>query len=426
MYPARWRSGPWDGNFVSMLNSHRDFSVAQTRIEPANARWEIDRVLRSCWIEKRPVYLQLPSDVPAMTIEVPEEPLHLTAPTSDPTQLVLVIERIVTRMAEANLPAILLDADVARFGLTKPIVRLIEAHSIPFATLPAAKALIDESHELHLGTYRGAASPPEVRVAIESADCLLCVGVRFTDTATGFFSHRLRPEALIHIRAFDVTVGTTHVPGVAGSEVLSALVKVVRAKPGRILPLRFQPPTRLPSQFRQSLTQDRFWQRIQDFIRPDDVVLADIGTSSAGTAGLRMPNGVAVIWQPLWAAVGYALPALLGTLLAAPRRRQLLFIGDGAFQMTAQELSTILRRSLRPIVFLINNNGYTIERLIYGANSSYNDINPWRYAQAASFFDTQDRALSLSVQSEDELERALALASEASSLVLIELVMDRM
>jgi hypothetical protein len=71
-------------------------------------------------------------------------------------------------------PTCPLDADVVRFGLTKPIVRLIEAHSIPFATLPAAKALIDESHELHLGTYRDAASPPDVRVAIESADALGC------------------------------------------------------------------------------------------------------------------------------------------------------------------------------------------------------------------------------------------------------------
>jgi indolepyruvate decarboxylase len=415
-----------DGNFVNMLSSHRDFSVAQTRIEPANARWEIDRVLRRCWIEKRPVYLQLPSDVPAMTIEVSEEPLQLTAPTSDPTQLVLAIERIATRMAEADRPAILIDADVARFGLTKPIVRLIEGHSIPFAALPAAKALIDESHELHLGTYRGAASPPEVRVAIESADSLLCVGVRFTDTATGFFSHRLRSEALISIRAFDVTVGTSYVPGVAASELLSALVAAVRIKPRRILPPRLQPPTRLPSQFRESLTQDRFWQRMQDFIRPGDVVLADIGTSSAGTAGLRMPNGVAVIGQPLWAAVGYSLPALLGTLLAAPRRRQLLFIGDGAFQMTAQELSTILRRSLRPIIFLINNNGYTIERLILGSGSSYNDINQWRYADAASFFDTQGQAVAYRVRTEDELEDALAAASDREALVLIELVMSRL
>ena len=113
--------------------------------------------------------------------------------------------------------------------------------------------------------------------------------MRFADTATRFFSHRLRSEALI-IRAFDVTFGTTYVPGVAGSEVLSALVAAVRIKPRRILPPRLQPPTRLPSQFRQSLTQDRFWQRMQDFIQPGDVIPADVGTSSAGTAGLRMPS----------------------------------------------------------------------------------------------------------------------------------------
>jgi indolepyruvate decarboxylase len=208
--------------------------------------------------------------------------------------------------------------------------------------------------------------------------------------------------------------------------VLSALAKAVRVKPRRILPPRLPPPARLPSQFRQSLTQDRFWQRMQDFIRPGDVVLADIGTSSAGTAGLRMPNGVAVIGQPLWAAVGYSLPALLGTLLAAPRRHQLLFIGDGAFQMTAQELSTILRRGLKPIIFLVNNNGYTIERLILVPSSSYNDINQWRYADAASFFDTQDQAIAYRVRTEDELEDALAAARDREALVLIELVMSRL
>ena len=223
-----------------------------------------------------------------------------------------------------------------------------------------------------------------------------------------------------------MTVGPTHVPGVVGSEVLSGLVKAVRVKPRRILPQRLQTPTRLPSQFHRSLTQDRFWQRMQDFIQPSDVVLADIGTSSAGIAGLRMPSGVAVIGQPLWAAVGYSLPALLGTLLAAPRRRQLLFIGDGAFQMTAQELSTILRRRLKAIIFLVNNNGYTIERLILGASSSYNDINQWRYAEAASFFDTQSQAIAYRVRTEDELEDALAAVRDREALVLIELVMSRL
>jgi indolepyruvate decarboxylase len=327
-------------------------------------------------------------------------------------------------MAEADLPAILLDADVDRFGLTKPIVRLIEAHSIPFATLPAAKALIDESHELHLGTCRGAASPPEVRVAIESADCVLCVGVRFTDTATGFFSHRLRSEALINIRAFDVTVGTTHVPGVAGAEVLSALVKVVRVKPRRILPPRLQPPTRLPPQFRQLLTQDRFWQRMQDFIQPGDGVVADVGTSSAGTAGLRMPSGLAVIGQPLWAAVGYSAHCSrpLGAGSCCYWGRCLSDDGPGiVYDPASQPEADHL-----PLIFLINNNGYTIERLILGSGSSYNDINQWRYADATSFFDTQDQAIAYRVRTEDELEDALAAARDRDALVLIELVMSRL
>ena len=94
--------------------------------------------------------------------------------------------------------------------------------------------------------------------------------------------------------------------------------------------------------------------------------------------------------------------------------------------MTAQELSTILRRGLKPIIFLVNNNGYTIERLILGPGSSYNDINQWRYADAASFFDTQDQAIAYRVRTEDELEDALAAARDRDALVQIELVMSRL
>jgi len=418
-----------DGDFSNMLACYRAFTVAQARIEPANARQEIDRVLRQCWLHKRPVYLQLPSDVAALMIEAPAGPLDLEA-GSDPDQIRLAVARIAARLAKARAPAILLDADVGRFGLGELVLKLAEARAIPFATLTTAKGVVDEGHELHLGTYGGAGSRPATRSAIEEADCLLCIGVRFTDMATGLFTHQLRPEAQIHLRAFDAAIGMEHFAGVTAREVLAALPPALPVRSRRPLPASLVAPLAArepaPVEPGRPLSQLRFWQRMQDFIRPRDVVLADNGTSTGGTMGLRLPAQVSFIMQPIWAAIGYALPALLGTLLAAPKRRQLLFIGDGAFQMTAQELSTILRHGLKPIIFLINNDGYTIERLIYGANSSYNDINPWRYAQAASFFDTQDRALSLSVQSEDELERALALASEASSLVLIELVMDRM
>ena len=72
------------------------------------------------------------------------------------------------------------------------------------------------------------------------------------------------------------------------------------------------------------------------------------------------------IGQPLWGSIGYTLPATLGSQLANPHRRNILLIGDGSFQLTVQELSTMIRQDIKPVIFLINNDGYTVERLIHG------------------------------------------------------------
>lgn len=105
-----------------MLNCYREFTVAQTRIEPSDARQEIDRVLWTCWIEKRPVYLQLPSDVAGVRTESITAPLDLDAPPSDLIQLARAISKISERISQASAPAILLDADTERFGLAQLIV----------------------------------------------------------------------------------------------------------------------------------------------------------------------------------------------------------------------------------------------------------------------------------------------------------------
>jgi indolepyruvate decarboxylase len=123
-----------------------------------------------------------------------------------------------------------------------------------------------------------------------------------------------------------------------------------------------------------------------------------------------MPIGPRLKVLPGWAS--RSRPPISRSLDTQPRacrehgEKEVLFIGDGAFQMTAQELSTILRRGLKPIIFLVNNNGYTIERLILGPGSSFNDINQWRYAEAVSFFDTQNQAIAYRVRTEDEMEDA--------------------
>jgi indolepyruvate decarboxylase len=100
----------------------------------------------------------------------------------------------------------------------------------------------------------------------------------------------------------------------------------------------------------------------------------------------------------------------------------MLLQGDGAFQMTAQELSTLLRHRCNPIIFLLNNDGYVIERLIH--DGPYNDIQQWHYHKLPEAFG--GAALSLEVRTEGELEEALDAAREhPDQLVFINLHLPR-
>jgi indolepyruvate decarboxylase len=415
-----------DGNYDNMLNCYREFTVAQARIEPANARQEIDRVLRTCWVEKRPVYLQLPSDVAGARTESITAPLDLDFPLSDKTQLGRAVAKISDRLSEASAPAFLLDVDTERFDLAQLVVLLAEANGIPMAHLIPAKSVIDETHPLAIGVYRGAGSSIEVRQAVEGSDCLICVGTRLTDVATGLFTHQLESKSVIEVKPFGLKVGNEYFNAVSAAELLSELLtKKHRAglfsatRHPRSMVHRGQSPDK-------SFTQVAFWRKIEKFLQPGDVLITDTGTSFFASSNLRLPEGVTFIGQPIWGSLGYALPGALGTCLALPQRRNLVFLGDGALQMSAQELSTILWRDLAPIIFLLNNDGYTMERLIYGADSSYNDLSPWFYGRLAAALDPRERIVIHSVRNETQLQQALQETSDSIKPHLIEIVLPRM
>ena len=149
------------------------------------------------------------------------------------------------------------------------------------------------------------------------------------------------------------------------------------------------------------------WQAIQGYVRKGDVIIGDDGTSDVGVWGLNLPSGCTLITQAVWGSIGYSVGSLLGTLFAAPARRHLLFVGDGSFQLTAQELSTMLRHDLKPVILLINNGGYTIERAILGKNASYNDVANWSYADLARVFRPDSNALTVRVQTIQDFQNAL-------------------
>ena len=347
-------------------------------------------------------------------------------PPSDKTHLGRAVAKIFDRLSESNAPAFLLDADAERFDLAQLVVLLAEANGIPIAHLIPAKGVIDETHPLAIGVYRGAGSSLEVRQAVEGSDCLICVGTRLTDVATGLFTHQLKSESIIEVHPFGLKVGNEYFSAVSAEGLLSELVK--RSHRTRLFSATRHPRSTVHREQStdQAFTQVAFWQRIEKFLRPGDVLITDTGTSFFASSNLRLPEGVAFIGQPIWGSLGYALPAALGTCLALPQRRHLVFLGDGALQMTAQELSTILRRDLAPIIFLLNNDGYTMERLIYGADSSYNDLSPWLYGRLAAALDPSERIVIHRVRDEAQLEQALQATSESIKPHLIEVVLPRM
>ena len=171
------------------------------------------------------------------------------------------------------------------------------------------------------------------------------------------------------------------------------------------------------------LTQATYWNLIQGFVREGDVLIAEDGTSEAGCWGLRLPPRCSVITQAVWGSIGYSVGAVLGTLLAAPQRRHLLFVGDGSFQLTAQEVSTMLRHDLKPIIFLINNGGYTIERTICGKNGHFNDVANWAYADLPKVLHPGPTARTFVVKTAAELQAALAPPHD--NMIFIEAVMDK-
>ncbi|WP_321449698.1 thiamine pyrophosphate-binding protein [uncultured Cohaesibacter sp.] len=413
-----------EGNFDNVMNSVREFTVAQTRLTPANAAFEIDRILKICWIERQPVFIQIPSNISHLLINAPQGPLDLSIPQSDSESLESALALVLKHLQQAERPAVLIDMDVDRTGYTDALACLVEKYKIPYASFRSGKAILSESSPLFAGIYNGAASTPQVREIIEQSDCLFVTAPSFVEASTLQFIDQMPAETVISIRGHSSTIGGEVFEGVMAGELISRLADSIEERPEPSVALQQQTAQPIKIEADEPLTQSRFWPIMGNFFEEGDVILAENGTSNIALTGVKLPEGVSYLSQMVWGAIGYTLPALLGTMMARPERRQILFIGDGSFQLTVQELSTILREGLKPIIFLINNRGYTIERYIQGMKASYNDVANWDYTALMKVFAPEMKALTASVKMEGELAEVLEQCAKQDCASFIEVHLD--
>lgn len=420
------------GDFAVFARMYEQVTTAQAHLTQDNAAAEIDRVLGVCLRRKQPVYISLPADIAAAKIEAPRAPLPPSEYSSDPDALEEAVAAAVEFLEGAERPAVLADVGVDRYRQQGSLRRLLQATGYPWATMTMGKGVLEETNPQFIGLYDGALSDAYVRGRIEEADCILTIGTLLTDFNTGGFSAKLDPGRTIEVRGATLKIRRALYHQVAMRDVLPALASRLRHRPSAELDIRPAAQSLDPGflepfvpQAGAPITQRRFWHRLSRFLREGDVVLAEAGTALFGAVVMPLPPGVSFVSQLLWASIGYTLGATVGAAMAAPSRRCVLLIGDGALQFTVQELSTALRHGIAPMVFVLDNGGYTVERIIRGPAQAYNDVQPWNYHRLPEVLG--ESGLGMRATSEDELEKALQQAEQHEDrLRILSVVMDRM
>lgn len=412
-----------DGEFFKFYNMYKEVTVAQTILNKQNAKDEIDRVLRECYLQKKPVYIGIPVDVSNIEIEISTSTNF--KPKSDKKILSTFIDDIKKEIKKSKSQTVLADYEVNRYKLNKELQNFIEKTNLPIASLSMGKGVFNENHKNFIGMYNGILSDEKVTSVIENSDCILLIGVKLTDSITAGFNYIHKDSiSTIEIHPLYSKIGDKIYSDILMEDVLKELSNNIRFNGNITNNEKDKSNTELSGK----LTQKKFFNIIEENLLPKDVLLAEQGTSFFGAGAIKLPENVTFVGQPLWGSIGYTFGALLGTCLADKNRRNILLIGDGSLQLTAQELSTMLRENINPVIIVINNDGYTVERYIHGPQRKYNDINMWDYTKLVDVFDvTLNReSLKFKASTVEDLIEALSLARENSSkLSLIEVSMDK-
>ena len=393
--------------------------------DPNTAPDEIDRVIKNCITRKLPVYIELPADITKAPCREPGERLLSVPLVSNPDSLAECVAEAAEVLNKAGQPLILAGVEVLRHHLGKDALSLVETMEIPYATMLSSKSVLPELHPQFTGIYQGGWSSEAVRHQVEDSDCLLSLGVWLTDLDTGLFSMNLDNRRIISVGGGQVRIGSHYYHDIQLGDFIRELTKAV--KPRSYLASHpsesYRPKQTFLPQPDCILTAPRLYECINYHLDDRMVLLSEPGDAFCAAPEFNIEEAENFIVQAYYCSIGFCTPAALGVSLARPEKRPVVLTGDGAFQMTAQEISTLIRERCPAIIVLINNDGYLIERALH-QDGPYNDIQMWQYSKMPSMFDNGTFSIGIRVTTEEELEKAMELAiSETKKLVFIEVVL---
>src|SRR6266545_120618 len=404
--------------FETQRRIYDEVTVASTvLLDEQRAASEIVRCVEACLRHKRPVYIEVPHDI--VDREIPITGLPPAAPEkSDPHALDAALSETVSLIRAAKRPVILAGVELARYRTARLVVRMAERMNIPIAADLLSKSAVPENHPLYIGVYGGAMSSDEhVRKYVESADLVLMLGTFITDMSMGFYTTKLERRRTVLATSERTSVQYHRYDSIQFRDFLEALAAA------NIKPKQFKHPNphALLKQLKNgershALTMVDVFRILSLHLDERCCVIADIGDAIFGAVGIRSARQAQFIAPAYYMSMGFAVPASIGVALAAKRLRPYVLVGDGAFQMTGVEISTIVRLGLNPIIIVLNNDGYGTMRAI--REGRFNVITQWNYSKICELVGGGDSTIA---STKGEFDAALSRAQKSDRVHVIEL-----
>lgn len=389
--------------------------------DPETAQNEIDRVLNSCLRHQKPVYIEIPRNLVDRTMVLHEQEKK-PSPQSDPLALKEAMDEVSAILKKCQRPVIWVGHEIQRFGLIQDLLQFAEKYHIPMVSSLLGKSVISEHHPLYVGVYQGSLSRDEVKEYVDSCDCAFVLGLILSDVDTGAFTAKLDQELKIVATSEAINISHHNYQNVHFSDFLHNLAKLnlnVRFRVDYPALIDREPPPFEPEQGKATTTK-RVFECIQHHLRPEHIVVTDFGDCLFGSSDLILEKN-SFLACAYFATLGFGTPGAIGAQVAAPKRRVIGIVGDGAFQMTSMELSTAVRYHLDPVIIVLNNHGYGTERPML--EGDYNDILDWNYTEIPHVLGGGE---GIKARTEEEFDKALKKAlGSRGTFYLIEVELSK-
>jgi pyruvate decarboxylase len=396
-----------------------------------DAPHQIDKAIRTALQTRKPAYIEIPTNLSGTPCVRPG-PISsvLYSVPSDTAVVESAVARAHEFIQSKLKPIILVGPKLGRAGAEKELLAFAEALGCAVAVQPAAKGLFPEDHKQYIGIYWGQISNPATSAIVSWSDGILCLGCVFTDYATvGWTALRQTPllqANMEHVNMPGYWFHCVHLKDFLNG--LTALILNVYKNDATVIEYERLRPDIVPSPSPLSdtkLMRKEVNNQVQALLDKDTTLFAETGDSWFNGINMKLPRGAKFEIEMQWGHIGWSVPAAFGYAMADRSRKVVVLLGDGSFQVTAQEVSQMIRWRLPIIMVLINNRGYTIEVEIH--DGPYNKIKNWDYAAVIEAFNAEDGAgLGLHAKTAGEFKECLDKAQEhTDGPTLIECAIDQ-